>query len=96
MQKKSGKNKSIEKSQETNENTPRSDSMVFCVNVSEVLLRSVYVRSRSPLEALEKVKEEYKNGSIVLTADDFVQGSTEFLIDVVGYECSHIDYDLVK
>jgi hypothetical protein len=96
MKKKSGKSKSGEKSQETNENTPRSDSFVFCVNVSEVLLRSVYVRSHSPQEALKKVKEEYKNGSIVLTADDFVQGSTEFLMDIPDYKYSHVDYDLVK
>lgn len=96
MKKKSDKSKSVEKSQETNENTHRSDSMVFCVNVSEVLLKTVYVRSRSPIEAIEKVKEEYKNGSIVLTADDFVQGSTEFLMDIPDYKCSHVDYDLVK
>jgi hypothetical protein len=96
MKKKSGKSKSVEKSQETNENTHRSDSFVFCVNVFEVLAKSVYVRSRSPQEALEKVREEYKNGSIVLTADDFVQGSTKFSIDVLNYKCPHIDYDLVK
>ena len=96
MKKKSGKSKSVEKSRQTNENAHRSDSNVFCVNVSEVLLRSVYVRSRSPQEALEKVKEEYKNGSIVLTADDFVQGSTEFTMDIPDYKCSHVDYDLVK
>jgi hypothetical protein len=96
MKKKSGKSKSGEKSQETNENTPRSDSVVFCVNVSEVLLKTVYVRSRSPIDALEKVKEEYEKGSIVLTADDFVQGSTEFLMDIPDYKCSNIDYDLVK
>lgn len=97
MKKKSLSEKSGEKSQETNEKAPRSDSVVFCVSVSEVLLRSVYVRSRSGLEAIEKVKEEYKNGSIVLTADDFSQGSTEFLVDSVpDYKYSHIDYDLVK
>lgn len=96
MKKQSGKNKSVKKSQETNEKALRSDSRVFCVNVSEVLLRSVYVRSRSPHEALEKVEEEYKNGSIILTADDFSQGSTEFQVDSVPDYDSHIDYDLVK
>nr|DAY82517.1 MAG TPA: DpnD/PcfM-like protein [Caudoviricetes sp.] len=50
----------------------------YDVFVSECLERVVEVEAPDEATALRKVKTAYRNGEIVLTADDFVGDSTEF------------------
>ena len=43
----------------------------FCIEVTEVLRRSVEVEADSVAEALRRVRQAYRNGQIVLDASDY-------------------------
>lgn len=44
----------------------------FTINVREILEKQISVRADSLTDALNKVQDMYKNGEIVLNADDFI------------------------
>ena len=43
----------------------------YIVTIEEVLSRDVEVEAENPKEAFIKVQQQYKDGDIVLDADDF-------------------------
>lgn len=43
----------------------------FNITITEVLSTTVDVQAESPEEAVQIVKDRYRNSKIVLTADDF-------------------------
>ena len=45
--------------------------MKYRVTIEELLCRQIEVEAETAEEALEKVEDQYKNGELVLTADDF-------------------------
>ena len=58
--------------------------MKYIVQVSELLCHRVEVETNSIEEAIDKIKDDYYNSKLVLTADDYVDGSVQF--DVIGNE----------
>lgn len=48
------------------------------IQISELLCHKVSVEANSQSEALNIISEQYYNGEIVLTADDYVDGSVQF------------------
>ena len=50
----------------------------YIVQVSELLCHRVEVKANSIEEAIDKIKDDYYNSKIVLTADDYVDGSVQF------------------
>lgn len=52
--------------------------MKYIVQISELLARRLEIESETPEEAVQKVKDNYYNGDIVLEADDYVDGSAQF------------------
>ena len=56
----------------------------YIVQVSELLCHRVEVEANSIEEAIDKIKDDYYNSQLVLTADDYVDGSVQF--DVIGNE----------
>lgn len=52
--------------------------MKYIVQISELLTRRLEIESETPEEAVQKVKDNYYNGDIVLEADDYVDGSVQF------------------
>ena len=50
----------------------------YIVQVSELLCRRVEVEANSREEAKAKIENEYYNNNLVLTADDYVDGSVQF------------------
>ena len=54
--------------------------MKYIVQVSELLCHRVEVEANSREEAKTKVENEYYNNNLVLTADDYVDGSVQFEI----------------
>ena len=52
----------------------------YIVQVSELLCHRVEVEANSIEEAKAKVENEYYNNNLVLTADDYVDGSVQFEI----------------
>lgn len=51
--------------------------MTYCIEVTEVLKRRVYVESDCAENALAKVEDDYANCDIVLDSEDFVDNSFE-------------------
>lgn len=43
----------------------------YIVTIEELLSKDIEVEADSPKEAFEKVERQYKDGDIVLNADDF-------------------------
>lgn len=54
--------------------------MKYIVQISELLTRRLKIESETPEEAVQKVKDNYYNGDIVLEADDYVDGSAQFKV----------------
>ena len=52
----------------------------YIVQVSELLCHRVEVKANSREEAKAKIENEYYNNNLVLTADDYVDGSVQFEI----------------
>ena len=50
----------------------------YIVQVSELLCHRVEVKANSIEEAIDKIKDDYYNSKLVLTADDYVDGSVQF------------------
>lgn len=50
----------------------------YIVQVSELLCHRVEVEANSIEEAKAKIENEYYNNNLVLTADDYVDGSVQF------------------
>jgi len=60
---------------------------VYKIQVEETLADIVSVQASSKDEALEKVKEQYRRGDIVLEYDNFVD--VEFSVFKCGKEDTH-------
>ena len=56
--------------------------MKYIVQISELLTRRLEIESETPEEAVQKIKDNYYDGDIVLEADDYVDGSVQF--EIVG------------
>lgn len=56
--------------------------MIFTIQISELLNHKVNVEAETAEEAKQKIMNDYYNCDIVLTADDYVDGSVQF--EVVG------------
>ena len=54
--------------------------MKYIVQVSELLCHRVEVEANSKEEAIEKIKDDYYNSKLVLTAEGYVDGSVQFEI----------------
>ena len=52
----------------------------YIVQVSELLCYRVEIEACSREEAIDKIKDDYYNSKLVLTADDYVDGSVQFEI----------------
>ena len=50
--------------------------MKYKIKITEILEKSIPINANSFVEALDIVKEKYKNEEIILSADDYV--STKF------------------
>ena len=48
-----------------------AERQTYTITIEETLSKKVRVNAVTPQEAMRKVKAEYKNGEIILTADDF-------------------------
>lgn len=58
--------------------------MKYTIRISELLKHDITIEADNSAEAIEKVKNKYYDSEIVLTADDYVDGSVEF--DIVKKE----------
>ena len=56
----------------------------YIVQVSELLCHRVDVEANSKEESIDKIKDDYYNSKLVLTADDYVDGSVQF--EIIGHE----------
>lgn len=56
--------------------------MKYIVQISELLTRRLEIESETSEEAVQKIKDNYYDGDIVLEADDYVDGSVQF--EIVG------------
>nr|DAW20493.1 MAG TPA: DpnD/PcfM-like protein [Caudoviricetes sp.] len=56
--------------------------MKYIIQISELLTRRLEIESETSEEAVQKVKDNYYDGDIVLEADDYVDGSVQF--EIVG------------
>lgn len=56
--------------------------MKYIIQISELLTRRLEIESETSEEAVQKVKDNYYNGDIVLEADDYVDDSVQF--EIVG------------
>lgn len=54
--------------------------MQYIVQVSELLCHRVEVEANSREEAKDKIENEYYSNNLVLTTDDYVDGSVQFEI----------------
>ena len=52
--------------------------MKYIIQVSELLASRVEIEAETSEEAVQKVKDNYYDGDIVLAADDYVDGSVQF------------------
>jgi hypothetical protein len=51
----------------------------FKITIEEVLAKEVEVEAKNVSDAIDIVKKQYRNGDVVLSADDFVD--VDFLIE---------------
>ncbi|MPM49723.1 hypothetical protein SDC9_96454 [bioreactor metagenome] len=56
---------------------------IFEFEITETLQRKISVESYNEQEAFEKVKNMYKNGEIILGADDFVDSDINFICNIL-------------
>lgn len=56
--------------------------MKYIIQISELLTRRLEIESETSEEAVQKVKDNYYDGDIVLEADDYFDGSVQF--EIVG------------
>lgn len=56
--------------------------MKYTVQISELLCHRAEVDADNPEQAREQAQNDYYDGDIVLTSDDYVDGSVKF--NVVG------------
>lgn len=56
--------------------------MKYIIQISELLTRRLEIESETSEEAVQKVKDNYYDGDIVLEADDYVDDSVQF--EIVG------------
>lgn len=54
--------------------------MIYEVQISELLARTITVKADSFEEAMRIAEDKYYGGDIVLSADDYVDGSVQFEI----------------
>lgn len=54
--------------------------MKYLVEISETLQRKVEIEADNPGEAIQKTKDMYYDGEIVLDADDIVDGEVGFSV----------------
>lgn len=52
--------------------------MKYTIRISELLKHDITIEADNLTGAIEKVKNKYYDSEIVLTADDYVDGSVEF------------------
>lgn len=52
--------------------------MTFTIQISELLSKAFYVEADTTEEAKQKIMNDYYNNDIILTADDYVDGSVQF------------------
>lgn len=43
----------------------------YCISITETLARQVYIHAAAADEAINTVKQNWKNGTYILTSDDF-------------------------
>lgn len=65
--------------------------MKYTVNITERLERKVKVEAGSITEAKQQITKQYYDGTIVLSADDYVWDSVRF--DVIANDESENDND---
>lgn len=65
----------------------------YIVQVSELLCHRVDVEASSREEAIDKIKDDYCNSKLVLTADNYVDGSVQF--DIIK-ETNDIDMPIAN
>lgn len=53
-------------------------NMKYIIQVSELLASRLEIKAETSEEAIQKVKDKYYDGDIVLEADDYVDGSVQF------------------
>ena len=58
--------------------------MKYIVQISEVLSHRIKVEADTAEQAKQQVINAYYNGDVVLTSDDYVDGSVQF--EVIGNE----------
>ena len=56
--------------------------MEYIVQITELLSHRIAIEADSAEEAKQKIMNDYYNCDIVLTADDYVDGSVQF--EVIG------------
>ena len=56
--------------------------MEYIVQITELLSHQITIEADTAEEAKQKIQDSYYNCDIVLTADDYVDGSVQF--EVVG------------
>ena len=54
-------------------------NMKYIIQVSVLLTNRLEIEAETSEEAIQKVKNKYYDGDIVLEADDYVDGSVQFL-----------------
>lgn len=52
--------------------------MKYIIQVSEILANRLEIEAETSEEAVQKIKDKYYDGDIVLEADDYVDGSVQF------------------
>ena len=52
--------------------------MEYIVQITELLSHQIAIEADSAEEAKQKIQDSYYNDDIVLTADDYVDGSVQF------------------
>lgn len=56
--------------------------MEYIIQIIELLSHQITIEAETAEEAKQKIQDSYYNDDIVLTADDYVDGSVQF--EVVG------------
>ena len=54
--------------------------MEYIIQITELLSHQITIEAETAEEAKQKIQDSYYNDDIVLTADDYVDGSVQFEI----------------
>ena len=54
------------------------------VEITETLQRTVEVKAENGRDAIEKVKDMYRNEDIVLSSEDFIDSNFQVIVDQKG------------